>query len=1024
MTLARQLIPLPFSGGLDQKTDPKQVVPSKLLSITNADYSTLKEVKKRDQVVPFSVSTIATPTVLLANYKQELIACGGSMMSSYAETSNSFLNKGQMNFCSPGMQVACNDPGSSSASQNLVYGDTARTNDVKLNVWQSLDGIYYSFMEVATGQVLLGRTRLGGAATTAFAPKVIYHPTANVFIVFYIEGDSLVWQTVPVTAYNGSALPQRLFFFTGKMSSVSSIYAYDVCIQGGICYGVAFSDTTTHNGANPQIASFSIAANFTTHIGVAAGAPNNVNSGSLTIFKDCNATDLIVAWFEGEEVVAVGIGADLSIIHTSFWKDIGISNVALNLTGYAYASGQNNKFVLYYFANGATSPSTLSVTGTYQLVANNYAFSSPTLFCCSVQPCAKVIPFTAFTRAALPVFYFDSSRSQRTIFVLDCTLGESKVTCFTKYLEGIAEFGVVGGGPLPYGLLPECQAAPGGDYQHYEFAAVCDTGGTVVSGMTTGLRILQFTYGASDAYAKEAANNLHVTGGILNMYDGSAVSEHGFPIYPYVSISSPVTNTTVSYSYQAVYSWIDAQGQTHRSATSVEQLYTLAVPIDVGHAVSYQVTNLPFTSKSGVKIEIYRTTANGTVLYFLTQIDNNLTANASTILTDNVTDANILGRMQLYTTGGVLDNDNAPACTAITLHQNRMFLVDALYKDVIWYSKYIIPNSAGAVGVPVEFSAYFQLKVNSTGDAITGLASMDEKLVIFTKKKIYYATGSGAVEGPDDTGNGGSFTVVPLPFDVGCIYHGSIAVTRAGVMFQSEKGIWLLDRSLQASYIGQDVEPTVLGDNIVCTLVREDTNQVLFFDNNNGEIIVYDTLVGQWAVWSWAPLDNPSGVAQYLVNGAPTVVALNADGNVYQTLPWSSGTQLADDGTWIQLQTITAWIKVAGLNGFERLRRILVLGDFKSAFILNYAIFFDYKSSPTMQGSMEIDAADTGTSTFQRRIDVTQQKCEAVKIMLWDAPVMVAEQLVMGEGMALTGLTLEIGTKKGTQKVPAGSIIG
>jgi len=45
-----------------------------------------------------------------------------------------------------------------------------------------------------------------------------------------------------------------------------------------------------------------------------------------------------------------------------------------------------------------------------------------------------------------------------------------------------------------------------------------------------------------------------------------------------------------------------------------------------------------------------------------------------------------------------------------------------------------------------------------------------------------------------------------IPTDTGTINPRSIVLTPMGIMYQSEKGIYLLDRSLQVSYIGADVE--------------------------------------------------------------------------------------------------------------------------------------------------------------------------------------------------------------------------
>jgi len=101
-----------------------------------------------------------------------------------------------------------------------------------------------------------------------------------------------------------------------------------------------------------------------------------------------------------------------------------------------------------------------------------------------------------------------------------------------------------------------------------------------------------------------------------------------------------------------------------------------------------------------------------------------------------------------------------------------------------------------------------QQNITASG-AVTALASLDEKLIVFVQRSnssfgIEYIIG----DGPFDTGAGNNWTdpPQPLPHAVGAIDQRSIAVCELGVFFFSpvggtngQGGIFLLSRDLQVT---------------------------------------------------------------------------------------------------------------------------------------------------------------------------------------------------------------------------------
>ena len=93
----------------------------------------------------------------------------------------------------------------------------------------------------------------------------------------------------------------------------------------------------------------------------------------------------------------------------------------------------------------------------------------------------------------------------------------------------------------------------------------------------------------------------------------------------------------------------------------------------------------------------------------------------------------------------------------------------------------------------------------STGP-IKSLCPMDDKLIIGKDNALLYINGNG----PDNTGANNQYSdPIFITSGVGCSNQNSIVLIPNGLMFQSNKGIWLLGRDLGTQYIGKDVESLV-----------------------------------------------------------------------------------------------------------------------------------------------------------------------------------------------------------------------
>jgi hypothetical protein len=531
----------------------------------------------------------------------------------------------------------------------------------------------------------------------------------------------------------------------------------------------------------------------------------------------------------------------------------------------------------------------------------------------------------------------------------------------------------------------------------------------------------------------ELAGVLHVSGGLLSMYDGVSLVEHGFNVFP--EASSAVTSAGGSvndgaHSYVVVYEWKDATGARHQSAPSP------AVSATTGggnNTVTLTIPTLRLTAKApvnvagaalaypraNVSLAVYRTEAAGTE-YFrvssLTSLTYNDVTNDTVTYVDTASDATLVAGEPLYTFGGVLEDVAAPACHGLTVHKNRLFLVNSERPLEVWYSKQVVP------GQPVEMSDAAVMNVDPVGGlSINEMESMDANLIIGKEGTLSYVGG----DGPSDTGANNDFgTPQLITSDVGISEPRSVCRTPVGLMFKSTKGIYMLGRDLAVTYVGADVESFNSETVVSCTLVR-DVNQVRVGLGDSGSALVYDYYVQQWSVFTYRNL-----VDACIWQNKYTFVQSNGRAMV------EDASVFTDAGLFYPLKATTAWMAVAGVSGMQRAYRLMLLGDFKSPHSLKFSVAYDFNDAPTQVKSVDASSLATGVwgddtawgatspwggsfPAYQWRLDLTRQKCTAVQFSFEDV-----QTSNFGEGMTLSNMALQVGVIGTIKQVPASKIVG
>lgn len=499
----------------------------------------------------------------------------------------------------------------------------------------------------------------------------------------------------------------------------------------------------------------------------------------------------------------------------------------------------------------------------------------------------------------------------------------------------------------------------------------------------------------------ELAGNTYVNSGVPMFFDGVITASNSFQLFPETVTTNLVAGDIPpgTYQYVAVYKYVDNNGNVYRSAPSLPKTVTIgpgsnSVEVTVSVNQLFQDTSSsPFglykpNQVRTTYLELYRTLNSQTIFYEIyTQI---IPGGHSITITDNTQDIATVGRRQLYTTGEVA-NIAPPAYKLSTVFKNRLIVVDAENPLSWWFSKQILQ------GIAVEFSDEFVQQIDQRGGPISALTAMDDKLIFFKRNILFYVVG----DGPAPSGTNGDFSYPQIiSTDVGSTNQLSLVLTPIGVFFQSQKGIYLLGRDLTTSFIGNNVEEYTKNARVTSARVIPTTTQIRF-TLDSGVTLVYDYFVQQWSVFT--------------VDLKQSVVWLDSYVGIHPGTPntvWQEQDGLETDvGTPIPIKFVSGWLNFGGVQGFQRVKEFLLLGESTAVTDLKVSLAFNFKDLEVQETVIDITETDQPT---QYRVFPKIQKAESMRITIEDAPETPSNGII-----SLSSMTLEVGIKKGPFKMPA-----
>jgi hypothetical protein len=558
---------------------------------------------------------------------------------------------------------------------------------------------------------------------------------------------------------------------------------------------------------------------------------------------------------------------------------------------------------------------------------------------------------------------------------------------------------------------------------------------------------------ASSHYYADAARNVTAQGIRLlgngcgtTMTDGMMVAENTPPVAGYLVADGYDTTVTQSSNVYwsgaqtsarivIVWRWYDAKGNVHRGAPSSP--YETSSPTNgIGFNPikicfpKYLPTGLMGDQFTTPEVEVYMfptgvSDAEYRLMAIVPPADDTSEEGRSYIVLINLTvsvpasvrygvDATTgswnNNTITLYTDSGELASWPSPPLLDIVSTQSRMWGLSAEGQRLdVWYTKPMVEGRAP------EWSELLRVLVPQEGGDVVALAGLDDKVAVLKRRRIFVITGDPG----DQNGNGSSMQRPrALASDVGCIDVNSVVEGPFGVAFLSERGWYTLSRDLTLTFIGQPM----------IDAFAEDWNTVTYPQ----PAVLSTTLVPnesevRWAIESVRGTKPSLGATwNYRLNKWTVATSYDVRSSVVvDGVEWRMGTVSATavrqetPGAWLSGEPLiqrvdSPWIKLNGLAGFQRVRRIVLTFRWYSADI-SITTVTDYlavtETTKQWSASTLATLVDTTTRRVQLVVYPTVQKCEALRIYI--VGVLGSEA---GRGWELVGCQLDIGVKKGSNK--------
>lgn len=383
------------------------------------------------------------------------------------------------------------------------------------------------------------------------------------------------------------------------------------------------------------------------------------------------------------------------------------------------------------------------------------------------------------------------------------------------------------------------------------------------------------------------------------------------------------------YEYTACYRWRDSQGKSHFSASALRTKLSVKNYIGKNETqATLVVKNLNLSEKENIEIVLFRRLASqDPVDPDLTYTPGNMEEETSVInlkctalgtpsensfIVSHKEDGDLLPGSFADFMNFIFQPEGAEACK---VQHGSLYLggLNQLKNEVIQSQR-----------ADIDFRAFFAFSKGSTGLArwregfnhrVLKLAKIDSSLIIFTERQIRDKV---------------SFSSESRELAVGGNNHlkNNLAVAElvVGVVFQTDKGIHLLDRSKALRFWGWDINKRITDEPVVQVHSSSIFHEI-FFIQDSGRVLSYNYIHEKWSSWQSARTITDFNGKLFLID--------DLDSLLFSTL---DNTQTKDH------VLETGWFDFNKKHGAFYLKGINLLGDFVGFKRIQWDLFYNGES--------------------------------------------------------------------------------
>lgn len=491
MPLDKSTVAISISQGLDTKSDPKQVVAGKLLTLQNAVFQTPQEIRKRNGFNQIANTLSSAAGNGIDSYNEELIVEDGLSVYSYSQDQNLFNKKGNK------LAIDLNVQSIIKNTFQQTVPDSAYSANLQVFVWEDTQGgatsgapggIRYCVIDFQTGQLLMPSTLI---LSTGIKPKV--KVIGNFFVIFYGDTATTNLRYVSINTSTPTVLSSPIVLATDLDASFPN---FDATIDSTRLF-------VTYNKSSPSIGIFYLSTTLV-QSGITTVGSDDANN-CLTIFADTTLNQLWVAYQDAALAVKYFI-RDFNLGSVLAATAVETTTAARNITGYT----NNGAGEIFYEISASINSNTFIRTAS---LTNAGVVSGIAVLIRSVGLASKAFSYNG---TVYVVITHDSSL-QPVYFLFN-----------TALLTVVAKIAPSNGGGLTAKTsdLPEINFIATNMYQFaylYKDLLIATEGNVFTQ---TGINSVTLNI-SQPIINSVLGDNLHASGGILTMYDGSNVVEHG-----------------------------------------------------------------------------------------------------------------------------------------------------------------------------------------------------------------------------------------------------------------------------------------------------------------------------------------------------------------------------------------------------------------------------------------------------------------------------------------------------------------